>query len=267
MSQAVSSSARSRFRSVALPVEHGGWGFLLEPILAGLLIAPTVAGLSLGIAALGAFLIHQPLKTALKDQLKGRTYERTRWAMRFAAGYGVMALAGLLLALWQANAPFVLPLLLALPLAGVQLAFEARNRGRDLLPEAAGALALGATGAAILMAAGWPSTTALLLWALLGLRTLPALLYVRARLRGQRGEHDLRMPALLWHVAALVIVLALVAAGMVAWPAAVGALIMLARTAHGLWVADPATRAPVIGMWEMIYGVIYALLAAGAVLM
>ncbi|MDX2007394.1 MAG: hypothetical protein SFU83_19325 [Meiothermus sp.] len=27
-------------RSVALPNEHGGWGFTLEPILLGLLVAP-----------------------------------------------------------------------------------------------------------------------------------------------------------------------------------------------------------------------------------
>ena len=43
-------------RSVALPTEHGGWGFLAEPILPGLLVAPSWAGLLLSLAALAVFL-------------------------------------------------------------------------------------------------------------------------------------------------------------------------------------------------------------------
>ncbi|MCZ7661545.1 MAG: YwiC-like family protein [Thermoleophilia bacterium] len=31
---------RSRLRDVVVPTEHGGWGFTLEPMLLGLLVAP-----------------------------------------------------------------------------------------------------------------------------------------------------------------------------------------------------------------------------------
>lgn len=264
MSQAVTTPARSRYRSVALPVEHGGWGFLIEPIIAGLLVAPSVAGLSIGVAAFGTFLIHQPLKVAIKDLLKGRTYQRTHWAIRFAAAYGTLALVGFFLALWRASSPFYVPLLLAVPMAAVQLAYEARNRGRELLPEAFGALALGATAPAIMMAAGLPLERGLLLWVLLGLRTVPALMQVRARLRGQRGEYQLRVPAVTAHIVALLIVAALAASGIVGWLAVLGAAVMLARATHGMYIASPSTRASVIGMQEMLYGVVYALLAAWA---
>lgn len=38
------SAARTvKLRTVALPAEHGGWGFLFEPIVLGLLLAPTGA--------------------------------------------------------------------------------------------------------------------------------------------------------------------------------------------------------------------------------
>ena len=43
-------------RSVALPVEHGGWGMLGEPLLLGLFIAPSWAGLGVALGALGGFL-------------------------------------------------------------------------------------------------------------------------------------------------------------------------------------------------------------------
>ena len=62
----------SLVRSVALPSEHGGWSFLLEPIALGLAVAPSLAGLLLGVAVTGAFLTHQPLKTAVKDWRAGR---------------------------------------------------------------------------------------------------------------------------------------------------------------------------------------------------
>ncbi|HDL49896.1 MAG TPA: prenyltransferase, partial [Actinobacteria bacterium] len=42
-----------RLRSVAMPTEHGGWGFTLEPIILGLLVAPSPAGWEIAAAALG----------------------------------------------------------------------------------------------------------------------------------------------------------------------------------------------------------------------
>ena len=32
-----------RLKTLALPTEHGGWGITLEPVVLGLLVAPTVA--------------------------------------------------------------------------------------------------------------------------------------------------------------------------------------------------------------------------------
>ncbi|HRO23471.1 MAG TPA: YwiC-like family protein, partial [Promineifilum sp.] len=39
------------FKSVALPAEHGSWSLVSEPIVLGMLVAPTWAGLALVIAA------------------------------------------------------------------------------------------------------------------------------------------------------------------------------------------------------------------------
>ena len=49
-------SPRPMLRSVALPTEHGGWGLTLEPVLLGLLVAPSVAGLAIGGAAFLVFV-------------------------------------------------------------------------------------------------------------------------------------------------------------------------------------------------------------------
>ncbi|MCS7003288.1 MAG: YwiC-like family protein, partial [Dehalococcoidia bacterium] len=97
-------------RSVALPSEHGGWSFLLEPILLGLAVAPSWLGALLGVSALGAFLTHQPLKTAIKDRLKGRRPPRAIWAERFALGYGAIALIPLVVVAVRAPSEALTPL-------------------------------------------------------------------------------------------------------------------------------------------------------------
>jgi len=56
-----------RLKSIALPVEHGGWAFLIEPLLLGMLLAPSLSGFCVCIAAFGIFLLYQPLQLVLKD--------------------------------------------------------------------------------------------------------------------------------------------------------------------------------------------------------
>ncbi|MBK8334978.1 MAG: YwiC-like family protein [Acidimicrobiaceae bacterium] len=53
---------RSTLRSVALPTEHGGWGLTLEPVLLGLLLRWSGAGLCLGVAAFVAFMAAHPVE-------------------------------------------------------------------------------------------------------------------------------------------------------------------------------------------------------------
>jgi hypothetical protein len=127
------------------------------------------------------FLLHQPLRIAVKDNLKGRRFARTVYAERFAIVYGVFALVMFALAVLMSQAPFWIPLLFAVPLAGVQLIYEARNRGRELLPELFGAVALSATAPAL----RWQQIAhrcGIDPRLLIALRILPSILYVRARL-------------------------------------------------------------------------------------
>ena len=67
-----SSTRRVSWRSVAVPREHGGWGFLLDPILLGLLVAPSAAGIFLVLLDLASFLARTPLKIVWKDSQSGR---------------------------------------------------------------------------------------------------------------------------------------------------------------------------------------------------
>jgi len=251
-----------RLKSLALPMEHGGWGFLIEPILLGLLIAPSWAGLALGISALGVFLLNQPAKIVIKDWQKGIYVPRTRWAVRFAALYAGTALLMVLIALALSLHTFWLPLLAASPFALFQLYAASQNRGREMLPELVGAVALGATAAAIVLAGGGTSVSAFVGWFILSLRSMPSILYVRARLRLERGDGINRRQVIGIHGMALLVSVMLVLAGYAPTLTIVAFVLLLFRAVRGLSAWRTAVPAKVIGIWEMIYGLCVVMLVA-----
>lgn len=176
-----------RLRSIALPPEHGSWGFLIEALLLGLVAAPSVAGAAIAVAGTGAFLARHPFKLALADAKRGRLFPRTRWALGFVGLYGGIALVSACAALAWSAGPFWLPLMIAAPVAIFQLAADALGKGRTLAAEALGSALPGALASAIALAEGWTTGPALTLWALLAARAVPAILHVRSRLRVDRG--------------------------------------------------------------------------------
>lgn len=251
---APTSNIKVPLKSVALPNEHGGWGFTLEPILLGLLVAPTWAGLGLGVFALAAFFTRHPLKLWLADWRRGKVFARTRLALIFALLYGSIGLLGLLLSLATARGEFWWPLLAALPLIGIQLWFDAHNQGRNLLPEVAGAVAMGSVVAGIALAAGWEAKPALGLWLVLAMRSLGAIYYARAQVRRARGE-AVRLEVVYIAEAVAVSVLAI---GFFAGVVPLGGLLTVALLIPlSLYTfARPPVPAKVVGWTQMALGLL-----------
>jgi hypothetical protein len=247
-------------KAVALPVEHGGWGFLLEPIVLGLLVAPSWGGLALGLAAVGAFLARHPLKLARLDRGKGLRTARTVAAERCMLAYGTVALAALAVA-WASEGPRpVFPLLAAIPLGLVQVAYDGRNQSRALFPELAGAVALGSLASAITLAGGWAVAPALALWALLASRAVASVLYVRARLRLDRGQRPSLLPAWASHLAAVGLAAALVRAGWAPALAVLAFTVLLLRATYGLSPWHRPLRPQVVGLLETGFGLLTVVL-------
>lgn len=268
--KAESNSARGRvrLRTVALPVEHGGWSLTLEPVALGLLVAPSPAGCLLAAAAAGAFLARHPFKIVAADRRRGRRFPRTAAAERFLLLYGGVALAAALAAAATADSyVFLLPLLVALPLASVQLAYDAVGRSRALIPELLGSVGLAAVAAGIALAGGRPLAASLGLWAVLAGRAVPSILYVRARLGQLHGQSPSALPTVVAHVAALALVALLAWAGVAPLIAAAALLLLLLRTVAGLYAAGAKGSAKQVGLREIVYGAItVAAVAAGYLL-
>jgi hypothetical protein len=241
-------------RGVALPAEHGGWGLLAEPLVLGLALAPSLAGAGIAAACLGAFLLHHPSKLVLADLRRGARYPRTGLAIRVAIAYAAVAGGGIVLAAAFARGPFWAPLALAAPLAALQLAYDARNASRQLTPELVGALALAAGAPAILLASAWTPLAAAVVWGLLGARAVGSIIYIRARLRRDRGLGASVAPPLAASTLAVLAAAGLASTGHAPWAAAAAFAILLARAGWGLSPWHSVVRPRTVGFQELAYG-------------
>ena len=254
-------ASQTRLRSIAIPAEHGSWGLTLEPILLGLLVAPSWGGAGLAIAAFGLFLLRWPLKVTLLSRAQGRR-ERMVLALRVVVVYAVVALGGLALALTQSGWQPLWPVALALPFGIVFYVYDARNRSRSWQAELAGPIAFSAVAPSIALADGWAFAPALALWAVLVARAVPSVLYVRARIRLDRKRP---IESALPHGAH---VLALAGVGAMAWagllpPLTVGVFVLLmARAVWGLSQYRRPVSIKVIGFSEMALGLLNVMVVA-----
>ena len=251
-----------RLRALALPVEHGSWGLLLEPIVLGLLLCPTPAGAWLAVATVCAFLARHPLKLVLGDRRRGTRSPRTALAARFASAYAASALAALAAALALSSPRVSVPLLLAAPLAAFAVLRDASGRSRDVAAELAGAAALSASVGAITLAGGWSTTAALLLWLVLAARSATAILYVRARLRLDRGVAAGTPLVVASHGLALFVSAGLAAVAALPWLAVAAFAALLARAAHGVSTSRALLKPKQLGRQELGYGALVLLLLA-----
>jgi hypothetical protein len=253
---------RIRIKTIALPTEHGAWGFLLEPILLAMLIAPTLAGVCYAVAAAAAFLSRHPLKLALKHRNEVGRSRRIQIAVQFAAGYGAVAGAGVVAAVFLAGWKPMLPMILLSPFILVFLFYDTKNRGRNLLPEIAGPLGLAATAPSIALAAGWSWPPASALWIVLMARTLPSIFYIRTRLRLERTQPTRRTIVFFIHVVFASVIALLVWRGLSPITSLLAFAILAIRAAIGLSSHRRLTRARQIGFLEIAFGLLYVLLVA-----
>jgi hypothetical protein len=258
---AASSKRPVTFSSVALPAEHGSWSLVLEPILLGLLVAPTWAGLAAAIGAFAFFLLHRPLKLYLNDRRRGRHYERTKVARQWAFIYGAVGIFFFTMTWVQSGFGSFLPLLLALPLLLIFLIYDQRP-GRHWQAELTAPVAFAAIASTIALAGGWALWPALALWAFMIARAVPAILFIRARLRLDKDKTAEPVPAILAHVMAVAGVALLVNASLIPALGLAAIIILFGRALWGLSAYRWRTSVKGLGFLETGFGLLSVILVA-----
>ena len=245
-----------RIKQIALPTEHGGWGFLFEPLVAGLVIAFSPAGFWIALMTVGAFLTRQPLKVLVVDRLGMKVDARAKAAFLLCLAFGSIVAVGFAGAALTAGLMPLLPFAIAIPLALIQLYYDFSRQSRHLLPELGGGVTISACIASIALAGGlgWPA--ALGLWAIFVARLIPSILYVRERLLLEKGKPFSRTAPVGTHVAAVLLVAVLAFYGVAPKLPVLVMLLLLYRCVEGLSDGRRKMKAVQIGIREVIYGTI-----------
>jgi hypothetical protein len=255
-------SERPLWRTVTVPSEHGGWGLTLEPVLLGLIVAPSPAGALLGLAAFLAFLVRTPLKLVVIDARRARWLDRSRLALRVAV-VELAVLVGLGVAAgWAGGWSWLVPVALAVPLVGVEFWFDVRSRGRRLIPELCGSVGIASVAAMVVLADDGSARLAAGVWLVLSARAAGSIPFVRTQIaRLRRVRADLRSTDVMQAAALVVGVGAVVVDRRMA--AGFAGLVVLA-TLQVVWLRRPPIAAKVLGLRQMVLGVgLVAVTAAG----
>ena len=258
-------TVRSPWRSVAIPNEHGGWGLTFEPVLLGVLVAPSLAGAYLGVAAVLTFLVRTPLKLVSIDLRHHRWIDRSRLALRIAAAellaISALAVGAVLLAGWA----WIVVIAIAAPFVAVEWWYDSRGRGRRLVPELAGAVGIAAVAAVVITAGGGAHTLAAGAWIVLAARSVGSIPFVRTQIaRLRRGSSGPRTSDL----AQLVALLAATVAVVVDTQVLAGAIgVGLVAALQLRWVRRPPVAPKRLGFTQLGVGIGLVLLTAAGVLL
>lgn len=252
---------RAGWRSVAMPSEHGGWGLTLEPVLLGLLVAWSTAGVALGVAAFTAFLLRTPAKLVAVDIRRGRWLDRSRLALRIAIVETVVLAAAVAVAIALAGWVWLAPVLVAGPLVAIELSFDIRSRGRRLVPELCGAVGIAAVAASIVLAGDRRAGLAIGVWLVLAARAIGAIPFVRVQIfRLRRGQGPVWQSDLAQVAGVAVVTLAMIADRRLL---AGASGVLLLALAQSVWVRQAPIPAKRLGLRQMAIGI--ALVAVTAV--
>jgi len=248
-----------RVRQVALPSEHGGWAFLFEPLVAAMAIAFSSGAPWIALLTVGAFLTRQPLKVLIADRFGMRNRARAGLAFRFLVGYGAIFALGIAGTLFTVGVQPLLPFVLVLPFAVFQIYIDASGQSRKLIPELTGAIVMSASIASIGLSANMSCANAVALWAIFASRSIASILYVRERLRLEKGKRYSRSIPTFAHIAALFLTAALAYCGLSPFLTILAMSVLAYRAIAGLSPGRNKMKAMQIGVWEIIYGTIVVL--------
>lgn len=252
--------ARTGWRDLVLPKEHGSWSLALEPVALGLLVAPSVAGGWLALATIAGFLCRRPLKITLCEPNPARSRAAFR-TLAILASIAVGAFAGAVQTGYASWLGWIVP---PVVIGGFFLTFDLHNHGREQVAEVMGAAAFSLIAGAIVAAGDRPAATVVAVLAIAIARSVPTVLFVRACIRGTKTGESHPGPALLTAFTAAVATFPAWRAGYVPLVVPIVFTVLFTRTLVPLLWPRRRLRARTLGIQEALLGALYVATIASA---
>lgn len=236
-----------------MPKEHGSWSLAFEPVALGLLAVPSVGGAWFAAAVAAGFFARRPLRIAVGDPSPSRR-ALARSALLACAAVAILAVA---MAMREAGASRLVWVVPSLVGGGFFLVHDLRNAGREEAAELAGTAAFAWLPAGFVALAVRTGSEAVALAAVMLLRAVPTVIFVRTMVRNRKSGRTGCGGAFAVGMAAAGLGWGLVLVGAAPTLCAGWGVILLARIA--IIARFPATRPKILGMIEAVVGAAFVI--------
>ncbi|MCF6268550.1 MAG: YwiC-like family protein [Melioribacteraceae bacterium] len=242
---------------IALPKEHGAWGFVLEPLLLSLIVAFTLDGLLLALATFFMFLLNQPFKI-LTTKSVNKKFRTTAIALLIF----YLSIAILLLVFPLLNTEFylLLPFYTAVIILLVYKYFEFYNFSRNLFIELLPIFSMTLIATSIVMIDNSFTINPIVFGILLLSRAVPTVIYINAKVKWIKGFEFSIIPTHILNSAFFLFIIYASFNNLLPMLSILGAFILTLRSAIGFSRFNFCKTVKQIGVAEFIYGSLFVVI-------
>lgn len=246
-----------RLSKVALPKEHGAWGFVLEPLLLSLIVAFTIDGLLLALATFFMFLATQPLKIITTRSASKKFNFTARVLLLF---YLTISIILLLFPVINTETYLLITFFIAAVILLIYKFSELSNLSRNLFVELLPIFSMTLIATTIVMMDNSFSFNPIIFSVLLLSRAVPTVIYINAKVKWVKGFKFSVLPTHLLNGVFFLFIIYSSFNNLLPMLSIVGILMLAARSVIGFSRFNFTKTVKQIGVTEFIYGSLFVVI-------
>ena len=248
---------------VALPKEHGAWGFVLEPLLLSLIVAFTINGMLLAFTTFFMFLTTQPLKIITTRSASKKFKSVAKVVLFF---YLITSITLLLFPLFNTEIYLLIPFFVAVIILLIYKYAEFSNLSRNLFVELLPIFSMTLIATSIVMMDNSFSINPIIFSVLLLSRAVPTVFYINAKVKWVKGFKFSVLPTHLLNAGFLIFIIYASFNNLLPMLSILGILMLAIRSIIGFSKFNFTKTVKQIGVAEFIYGSLFVVINGIALL-
>lgn len=252
-------NSKINIRQIALPTEHGSWGFVLEPLILALLVAYSFPGLMLAVCAFFMFLSYQPLRILFKRK---NNKELKKYSSIIFGLYILFATVLFLITFSQVKIITLLPVGISLLLMSLYLINLYKQKNRELFSELSAPVSISILTLSILLFKGWQIEYVIAFLIVLLARSIPTTFYVHTKLQMfKKKEFKNTLPIISVYIFTGILLWASMF-GLTPFLTFAASLMLLIRAHMGIFYTKENFKVVNFGIMEFVYGGLFVIISA-----
>ncbi len=239
---------------IALPKEHGAWGFVLEPLLLSLIVAYTLDGLLIAVATFFMFLSNQPLKILTTKSATKKIKSASKYLLLF---YFFLSIILLLYPLFNAEFHSLIPFYIAVVILLVYKYAVFSSLSRNLFVELLPIFSMTLIATSIVMIDNSFSTNPIIFTLLLLSRAVPTVIYINAKVKWAKGVKFSVLPTHIANIGFLLFIIYSSFNNLLPMLSILGAFMLAVRSGIGFSRFSFTNSVKQIGVAEFVYGFLF----------